>query len=461
MFLKKLFWFYLFLNPLLDIANGVYIRLVGEIGVLDVETISTLGVTPSLLIRLLFLLLFALFLVLSRDRLGVAALAAVALAWVLSLLSEYLRCGRVAFFVDAQYIARFCYNLAVLLVFSRVFADRWGYDGKDLLASLGTVIHYTLIVLSLAVLIPAILGLGYSTYADLLGYRGNRGYFYAGNDITAILTVLLPLSIAGEMTRAADAKAASGRTRPAVLPALAAALAANALMIIGSKTAFLALILSFSVMFFVAVLSPRKRRTPGAFRGYLCVLLATLAVCLAVNLIAVLQHLGEIRRTYGGITWQGIYDCSIFSTVAGSVSATEELLGEEIGLSLFNGRLIKLRAQCSEFFAGGLLTWLFGLGRGSQSIVVEMDLFEVLFYYGVFGLAAMLWLYVRLAVDFLRGFFRQPGIRAVALFLSLGMTAGYLVIAGHILFSVTSGFYFSSRVLFARTPEDILIRRRR
>ena len=57
-FLEKLFWFYLFLNPVLDIINGFFISTTLNIGILDVEFVSTLGVTPSLVIRMLFLCVF-------------------------------------------------------------------------------------------------------------------------------------------------------------------------------------------------------------------------------------------------------------------------------------------------------------------------------------------------------------------------------------------------------------------
>ena len=201
-------------------------------------------------------------------------------------------------------------------------------------------------------------------------------------------------------------------------------------------------------------------------RGFVYVLLSAIVVCLIVNTVAVVQHIPQIRAQFGRITWEGIYSCSIFSVVLDSMSATEEMLDEDLARGLLSGRAVKLGEQFAQFRNGGALTWLFGLGRGSQQQVIEMDLFEVLFYYGIFGFAAMLWLYVRLAVDFLKGLFKSSDLRAVAVFFSIGMTVGYLIIAGHVLFSVTSGFYLAfailySRVLFAHRPEEILLWKRR
>ena len=60
--MEKIFWIYLFINPILDIVNGFFISNTMEVGILDVEFVTTLGVTPSLVIRMLFLLVFVLYL---------------------------------------------------------------------------------------------------------------------------------------------------------------------------------------------------------------------------------------------------------------------------------------------------------------------------------------------------------------------------------------------------------------
>ena len=461
--LEKVFWAYLFINPLLDIINGFYISLVSNVGILDVEFISTLGVTPSLLIRMLFLVAFGLYLIIVRDKRAILTALPIGLAWVLSMVSEYVRLGALNFFVDAQYMARFCYNIVILMVYSRVFFRRWGYDGKDLRATLNTVSIYTMTILSLAVLFPAIFGLGYSTYADPLGYRGNRGFFYAGNDITAILALLLPILILVEVRSASAAKEMSGNDRFAFFPALAAGLGANALMVIGSKTAFIALGVSMAVMLLATVFFALRSGDRRMVRGYLYVLLTALVIFILINTISVIQQYGRLKAEFGYVTGQMLLERSILSSILHSADTTAVIFEEgDIEVALLSGRHLKLQTQLAEYRSGGILVWLFGLSRGSQEYVIEMDIFEVLCYYGIFGLAAMLWLYVWTAVCFIRDFFRKFSLEAIALFIGIGLTVGYMVVAGHVLFSVTSGFYLSfailfSRVVFAERPEDILL----
>ena len=425
-FLEKLFWAFLFINPFLDILNGVYINLILKVNILDIKTTSTLGVTPSLVVRMLMLVVFAAYILLIRDRKSILSAAAIGIAWLASMVSEYLNLGTVQLFLDTQYTARFCYNIVLLMVYTRIFAMRWAPDGKKLLAALDDIISFTLAVLSLSILISAVAGVGYSTYADRMGYRGSRGFFYAGNDVTAVLAVLLPLNVI-KLLRMDRSGSCAGK---AIFYAVAGGLGANALMIIGSKTAFIAVAVTYALMLGIVIFA--------AIRGDCRHIAAGFGIALASALVI----FGILMLLSGMELWYSIVS---------SFNVTGELAENEgVQTAILSGRQYKLAEHLSQFKAGGPLVWLFGLGRGSQAEILEMDVFEVIFYYGVFGAVSFLWLYVKAAVDFLKGFFKRPDITGAALFAAIGMCAGYLVIAGHVLFSVTSGFYFVLVIIYSR-----------
>ncbi len=460
--MEKIFWIYLFINPILDIVNGFFISNTMEVGILDVEFVTTLGVTPSLVIRMLFLLVFVLYLFLLRDRYSVLTAIPIGLAWALSLVSELRWTGSVSFFIDAQSLARFCYNVVLLMVYTRVFSRRWGYDGNDLRALLDTVITYTLILLSLSILIPAVFGVGYNTYADRLGYRGYRGFFYAGNDVTAIMAVLMPLSIAKVLRGREETALMSGKPSFLLMPALAAALSANAMLMIGSKTAFIAIVIEFFSVFVYILVRRFRGKAESMLPDFLRILGVFFVIFLLLNVISCVQVRSQLAEMGKAEPFRlsDIFRYGTLQAILQSVNATE-LIAENEGLenAMFNGRTVKLAEQFAQYRNGGVLIWLFGLGRGSQKVIVEMDLFEVFLYYGVFGLIAMLWLYVKLAVAFFKKCFRRFNVTNFALLIALALTVGYLIIAGHVLFSVTSGFYLSfalvySRVWFAERPEE-------
>lgn len=436
--LEKIFWVFLFINPFLDIINGIYINVVMGVGVLDVKFTNTLGVTPSLVVRMLMLAAMAVYVLIVRDKKSILTAIPIGACWLLSMAGERAACGSVSAFVDIQYAARFCYNLVLLMVYTRVFAARWGEDGRDLLRRLDDIIALTLMLLSLSILVSAVVGVGYSTYADRLGYRGSRGFFYAGNDITAVLALLLPVCTARFMSM--DRRAAP-RLRPA-LYLIAGGLSANALMIIGSKTAFIAVAVNYAVMLGASLLPLVREKKTHTLLGFAEALGAALIV------FGILMLLSGMELWY---------------SIVGSFNATGELAEREgVQSAMLSGRNVKLAEHFERFKKGGIIVWLFGMGRGSVEEVLEMDVFEVLFYYGIAGCVSFLWLYVKAAIEFFRGMVRRPDIITAALFTALAMCAGYLFIAGHILFSVTSGFYFSfvivySRAYFAREAGEVLL----
>jgi len=439
--LEKLFWAFLLVNPFLDIINGLFINLVLGVDVLDVKFATTLGVTPSLVVRMAMLLVFALYILTIRDRKSILAAVPIGVCWVLSVISEYRLLGSAALFVDIQYAARFCYNIALLMVYTRVFAARWDGDGGALLRRLNDIAALTLLILSFSILLSAVIGVGYSTYADRLGYRGNRGFFYAGNDISAVLFLLMPVIAAALMSME---RKHPGRT---ALYALAVGCGANALFIIGSKTAFLAVALTFLVLLICAVRSVvRLGFSQSEAGGYLMCVGAAAAVFFALMLLS---------------------DFALWDSIVSSFSATGEVAKQEgTRAALMSGRQFKLADHFTMFKNGGISVWLFGMGRGSQSEILEMDVLEVLFYYGICGVAAFLFLYAKVAIEFFARFLRRRGTMCTALVLSLAVCSGYLIVAGHVLFSVTSGFYFVfvivySRICFADRAEDILLWRQK
>lgn len=431
--LEKFFWLFLFINPFLDILNGVYMKVIAGLNVLDVNTALS-SVTPTLVVRMVVLLIFALYILMLKDTKAILTIIPIGIAWALSVLSEYINFGTISLFTDMQYIARFVYNVVLLMVFTHVFYHRWGDDKAAFLEELDRLISFTLIVLSLSILISYLFNVGYSTYADRLGYRGSRGFFYAGNDVTAVLILLLPLS----MSHAMRAKLSMGLSR-FLTKTLPFALTFNTLLIIGSKTAFIGAACTTAAMFLFAVIA----FFTGKEKSYLPTsVIVIISSCIIFGILL-------------------LFSSSLVDNISKSFSATGELIeNESVSTAVFSGRQVKLMDQLHQMKQCGILAYLFGMGRGSQAMIVEMDIFEIFLYYGLFGACAMLWIYCTLGFQFVVNFFKKFDLTAFALMLSLVMTTGYLVMAGHVLFSVTAGFYYSftiiySRVYFAKEKQEL------
>ena len=208
---EKAFWLLLLASPLLDMINGIwtYLRCGGDGGMLSSLDIKDIpGMSPSFLLRVAFLLVMAVYVLLCRNWRAVGMFAAIGVTWCGTVAYEHFRGAEFSLRADVQYIVRFCYCLLVLVVY---FTMLKGGDGPARKRRVDQVLCLSLLVLGLGVLIPYILGMGFFTYADPLGYRGSRGFFYAGNDITAVMMLLLPVVLAGWMGREKGAARRSPR----------------------------------------------------------------------------------------------------------------------------------------------------------------------------------------------------------------------------------------------------------
>ena len=156
--LEKLFFAFLLINPLLDVLSGAYIML---IEVLTGSSVSQfdMPMTPSLLIRMFFLLLFALYALIVVDKKAILTMVGIGVAWALSVVGEFLYFYRFDLMSDMTYIVRFAYNVAVLVVYARVF-QRCGLTREKLMKKLADTFVFSLNLLSLAILIPYLFQVG-------------------------------------------------------------------------------------------------------------------------------------------------------------------------------------------------------------------------------------------------------------------------------------------------------------
>lgn len=421
--MEKFFFLLLVINPFIDVLGGVW--LYAGMREIDHENLFLTSITPSLILRMLVLLLFAAYVLLKRDRRSIAVILPMGAAWVLTIAGEFLfPTGEYfSFFADAQYMAKFIYNVAVLLVYWRVFLAS-GMSREALLEKLNWVLSFTLTLFSTIIILSNIFGAGFNTYADRWGYRGSRGFFYSGNDITAILMLLLPLAVIFYLRLPDGLKR---RQRFFWLYAPSATIAC--LLVIGTKTAFLAILITMIALYIYAI---RRKKLEGEGR-YLRRMHHVLLAFLTIFALMILLSQG-----------------AAFFGLALSFDKIKEIQ-EDMGFlgMLLSGRQNKLMAAFQQYAAGNPYQWLFGIGRGTQLQIIEMDVFECWLYYGLAGAAAMLWFYFKTGVSFISRFRRRIDMTGLACFLSLGMCAAYSVIAGHIVFSVTSGFYFSLILLYA------------
>ena len=423
--LEQFFWFYLILNPILDIVSGLYIQFITGGDVYNSASIAP--VTPSLIIRMVVLLIMVAYILMIKDFKAVKIAIPMGIAWILSIISEFITFGSISIFIDIQYFAKFAYNIAVFFVYFYLMY-RSGMGKEQVIEKIHKYIMISLFLLTVVIVIPYIFGAGHYTYADRYGYRGFRGFYYSGNDITGALMILFPIGSCYYLS--ISEKIINRKTH--IFCGLTLAMTLLSMLMIGTKTAFLAVGVTIVAVVLYAIIE-LIRHNKQAIGRVLIVLVIFIVLYAIISGLAMLFSGNGMGKT-------------LQDTFNGFKYANDE--SPEAFLFFFI--LNKLIPTWRDYKDGGLLTWLFGVGRGSQIETVEMDLFEVLFYYGIFGFATMLWLYFKEGFTFIYRFVRNFSVIGLGAFVSLGLCVGYLVIAGHVLFTVTSGFYFTVILAYAK-----------
>ena len=361
---------------------------------LDLPEGGALG--PSLTIRMLFLALMLVYLLLLRHKRAIIMFLAIGVCWLASLGYELYRGENFSIMTEIEYIVRFCYCLMCLVVGESVLR----HSGSGLRERVDKLLCVAALTAALGVLVPYLFEMGFYTYADPLGYRGSRGFYYAGNDITVVMMLILPLMLSAWM------EDGSWRSGWGWLRAVSVSLSVVALLIIGTKTAFLALAVIGGVMLVYAAIELIRKKSPTMLLRY------AVAAALAFGVFMLLSFSGGVDPT---------------ETVMGSVAATEQY-AEQAGAELvvFSGRLYYLRLSWADFKDALPLSAIVGTGRAMHEKIIEMDTIEVAVYYGVLGLASMLWLYLANGVKVIIDLFRCFSLRNLACCTALALCVGFV-----------------------------------
>ncbi|WDC84173.1 O-antigen ligase family protein [Caloramator sp. mosi_1] len=109
---------------------------------------------------------------------------------------------------------------------------------------------------------------------------------------------------------------------------------------------------------------------------------------------------------------------------------------------VLSSRNIKFKWAYDDYKNSNIFRKAFGIGRGTQEQTVEMDFIEIWLYYGVVGFIIMTFYIFKYGFMFLYKISEiRKDILYLSLFTALFLGFGSSFLAGHVLFSVSSGTY--------------------
>lgn len=313
--------------PFIDIISGFLMKQMGINGF-------------SLVIRLLFLALYMLYIgkyLLNKRNVWVFVFAGYAIfqTIILNLAND------VALFYAVSVIIKYIYFFCVLLIFDRtdhVHLEKY----KKIFCS----------VYPMAIIIPQLLGMNYSTYTDTTEGIGQLGWMYSVNVFSFVMIICFYYSTEYVINKMN------------ITNVLRFVYTAVALLLIGSKSVYLYCV--FVVMYFVlSGLNGTSARK----------LFKTLAWIIVV-LCAFFCMLSLYREQISGLIgrWIYFYNKRGASGINGILNFLTSYRWERIELY-------------GEIFISNPFNILFGLGYAffSSHVTVEMDVFTLLYAFGLVG----------------------------------------------------------------------------
>ncbi|SHF03913.1 MULTISPECIES: O-antigen ligase family protein [Caloramator] len=388
----RIFLIAVLLNPMLDLLTGVYLKTFN----LDPRF------TPGIIVRNLFLLYMIYYIY--KNKINISYYIILMLTFMITIVVQHFSGININLFKEIQYYLKFLYNISILLIGLEVF--------KNLRrAEINKFIYYLTLsafIYSIIVVMSFIFGVGYKTYS----YSNlSKGFFYAGNDLTAIVAVVYPLSLYLILSD-------NNYKKDLVIYNLIIMLA---LTVIGTRVALLSILFSFLVFISFTFLI----KNINLLKRFITIMLLSVVVFVLFS-----QAVKFYKNT------------NIIGSTIERQEAIKERTNNEMYSYVLNSRNDKFNSAFDEYKNTNILRKLFGLSRSSKMENIEMDFVDVWLFYGIVGFIIMMYSIIKNGVLFiLSSFAYRKDLLYISMFVSLFIGFGSSFLAGHVLFSASAGIF--------------------
>lgn len=350
--------------------------------------------------------------------------------------------SEVQFFVKAVYFpVMFC---AFLLAFTK--ESRQSEIKNTLLSS--TAIAMTIVAISFGLAI--ITNTSNATYT--YNKAGYTGWFFAGNEISAIIAIAFPLVLIYAIKNTRGQKDFIYWIPPILL--------ALTSLFIGTKVSFFAVLLTtgiFIIASFIQWLTQsliHKARNQQASTTFLfsillmAVFLITLPASPAYNNVS--GEYEDIQKTVQNGD-EKKEPTSEDKNQESKIEEKEPMNQSKVLKILLSSRNQYFEDIYTDYVNTGLFHKFFGLGYAGfykeNPKLIEMDFFDLFFSFGIIGfivlllpLFVVLWILIKQLISDIRAFFETENLLLV---ISIGLGFGVALIAGHVLYAPAVSIYLA------------------
>lgn len=419
---KVINWFYIIL-PLVEVLTTYM--------VVNLQTSITVGVVYKTL-YLVYCIGYLVFF--DKEKRGLT----------LSVLGLFLISTAINFFVtidnySISSIVSKVSDIAKYLTFplSMLFLYKYTVNGNKL--------HLKILVYS-ASIYASVMMIAKITCTELATYRGNSeyghsGWFYSGNEISALMGIFYPIVIyyAGKY-----------KTK---LMSYSLLTLTYGLLAIGTKTSFVVICITIVAMliFEIAMYIKRKDELSKNMLFTLFILLVVIAASAPYSpslnfMIERFEH----------------------AKVQAEEEQVEDVQAAVTENFVFSGRTEYLRKQTEIYNKLGFMEKTFGMNESNKIVyedgtrcIVERDMYDILFQYGIFGIIVyfipVIYILIKFVMKVFKDFKNECNEKNFIMILSVALALGISYIAGHVLLAPTVALFLSVVVSKLNYEEDVLL----
>jgi hypothetical protein len=437
--LERLLLMFLFLQPFLDLLTSLSIRL------------FQINLTFGLFIRFGFLFIGVIYLLFLKTyderKKTFLYLCIIALILGINIINNYFIKIPFSLSEEFKYILKAAYFLITLLVYAVIFKkiDRDDLEKKALYYAV-----YAMTVIGASMVVAELTGTSFQSYSG--GKIGSVGWFFAGNEIGAILAIGFPIVVLVAL-------------KGSKWSWISVFLTIYSLLSLGTKVGYITILLVLAIGLIFSLFDYFRKKTMHVKISFINIIIV---FCFLLGVIFYTPYAPIAKNMDLQMSWLGINK----NTTTPDANHKQikkpiekennvEITSDQVQNLVFSGRDQFLNQHKSFFREAPLSQKLFGMGLGGNyekvPKMVEMDFYDIFFSFGIIGsilyLLPLLYFGLKILVNFFRrlkeNFYYENILIGTSIVLGLGIayTAGHVITAPavsiYLAFIVT---YFSSKL---------------
>ncbi|NCU17690.1 O-antigen ligase family protein [Pallidibacillus pasinlerensis] len=438
--------YFIILQPILDILTFI-----------SIHYLST-SVTIGIAIRVLFLGFTLLYIFFGNNHplkkqiitYIIVLFSVVGISFILNFLTKPV----FYFFSEVQFIVKVLYFPIMFIALFMCFTPNQTIDRVK--TKLYSAVAIAMTILSISMFISILTGTAKNTYRWIKS--GYTGWFFAGNELSAIVGICLPICLIYAILKTKSAKDIMYWV-PTLLLSITA-------LLIGTKVSFFAMIMTLVIGLVVVFLTWVSNTKNDTGKKYVKVLTLNIVIIALISVITpftpaysnVVGDVQTINKTIEKVAEEEPEEVEEVEDeedkiIKEKVAAREKPAFMDIKIInvILSSRGLYFTNIYNDYVDADIAHKLFGLGYAGfyevKPKLIEMDFFDIFFSLGIIGsllvflpILLVAWIVLKSLFTNFRNFFQLENI---LLIISIGIGLGVAFLAGHVLFAPAVCIYLA------------------